>query len=184
VNYPVPRAQGVGTPPQKIYGDSSLRQRPQGVLAFNINCLLAPTKMEAYGNTIYVVNEGTLISRGEAPIKRAPNKLDNAIMSVKHLIIDITPSRISCIINHIATIDIPQGAANADGESTCYHMVGQGYLDGSTKMGVFLDSSKTAICNRNNFSIMSTSLRVLKILYKGSKLKPSFYLADVYIEWR
>jgi hypothetical protein len=36
VNYPVPRAQGVGTPLKEIYGDSSLRQRPQGVLAFNI----------------------------------------------------------------------------------------------------------------------------------------------------
>jgi hypothetical protein len=32
----VSRAQGVGTPPEKIYGDSSIKQRQQGVLAFNI----------------------------------------------------------------------------------------------------------------------------------------------------
>jgi len=32
VNYPVPRAQGVLVT-KKVYGNSSLRQRPQGVLA-------------------------------------------------------------------------------------------------------------------------------------------------------
>ena len=40
VNYPVPRAQGVWTPPIKIYGNSSLRQRPQGVLVFSLKKIL------------------------------------------------------------------------------------------------------------------------------------------------
>jgi len=34
---PCAKSTGRRDAPQKIYGDSSLRQRPQGVLAFNIN---------------------------------------------------------------------------------------------------------------------------------------------------
>ena len=33
---PCAKSTGRRDAPQKIYGDSSLRQRPQGVLAFNI----------------------------------------------------------------------------------------------------------------------------------------------------
>jgi hypothetical protein len=58
VNYPVPRAQGVWTPPQ-IYGNSSLRQRPQGVLAMVINA--CSRYVLSYGNYPEFFEHGSIV---------------------------------------------------------------------------------------------------------------------------